>query len=184
MRLHADLGRNDQISRNLDDASSWLGTADNALTSVVDQLQRVRDLIVQARNASSDPTRAWGDRDEIDTMRQSIIGVANTQYAGRAVFAGTASGASRTPRPACTSGVSASVERTIAPGQRVQVNVNGDDVFGAPGNDLFNALAQISQAIRTNPAQLDTLAPDLDTRTQRSSRSSARSGHASPGWTR
>ena len=31
MSLHAGLNRNDQISRNIDDAEGWLGSADNAL---------------------------------------------------------------------------------------------------------------------------------------------------------
>src|SRR5262249_21340540 len=56
-------------------------------------------------------------------------------------------------------------ERTIAPGQRIQVNVNGDQVFGTPGNDLFTTLAQISDAVRTDPTKLDTLGATLDTKT-------------------
>ena len=31
MSLHSDLNRNDQISRNVDDAQAWLGSADTAL---------------------------------------------------------------------------------------------------------------------------------------------------------
>src|SRR5262249_12109243 len=45
MRIRSDLARNDQLARNLDDANAWLGTADTALTSSVQQLQRVRDLV-------------------------------------------------------------------------------------------------------------------------------------------
>src|SRR4051794_29456314 len=47
MSLHADLAHNDQISRNLDDANAWLGTADSALQSVVTQLAKVHDLVIQ-----------------------------------------------------------------------------------------------------------------------------------------
>jgi flagellar hook-associated protein 3 FlgL len=48
----------------------------------------------------------------------------------------------------------------------VQVNVNGDDVFGKPGSDLFTLLGQISEAVVSNPSQLDQLAPNLDTSVQ------------------
>ena len=58
------------------------------------------------------------------------------------------------------------MERTIAPGQRVQVNVNGDDVFGTPGDDVFATLTQLSAAIISNPAGLDALASELDGRIQ------------------
>src|SRR5262245_1963528 len=44
MRLRSDMGRNEQISRNIDDAMSWLGVADNTLVSFVEQLSRVREL--------------------------------------------------------------------------------------------------------------------------------------------
>lgn len=54
-------------------------------------------------------------------------------------------------------GVSSAVERNIVPGQRIQVNVNGDSAFGSPGSDLFGTLAQISRAVLSNPSQLGTL---------------------------
>lgn len=166
LQIRADIGRNDQISRNLSDATAWLGSADSTLQSVVSQLQRVRDLVIQARNASSDDTARAGIASEIDSIRQSLLGLANTQYAGRPIFGGTASGSQAYAADGTYVGNSDAVERTIAPGVRVQVNVNGDQVFGTPGNDLFNALQAISNAVRTNPSQLDTLAPDLDSRVQ------------------
>ena len=166
MELHGGLSRNDQISRNIDDAMGWMGTADSALTSAVEKLQRVRELTVQARNASMDAAGREAIATEIDDIRKTIIGLANAQYAGRAVFAGTASGAVAYQADGSYVGFSAAVERTIAPGQKVQVNVNGDDVFGTVGSDLFTTLAQISAAVRSNPSGLDTLGPTLETKTQ------------------
>jgi flagellar hook-associated protein 3 FlgL len=166
MRIRADINRNDQISRNLDDAEAWLATADSALQTTVGQVQRVRDLVIQARNASADPVAREGIASEIDKLRESLIGLANSRYADRAVFSGTASSGRAYTSDGAYVGVSAPVERTISPGVRVQVNVNGDEVFGPAGNDLFTALTAISDAVRNNPAQLDTLAPDLDTRIQ------------------
>ncbi len=165
MRLRSDMGRNEQISRNLDDALGWLGVADNTLNTFVDQLQRVRELAIQARNASADAIAREGIAVEIDKIRESLLGLANAQYNGRAVFAGTASGTAAYDASAVYVGVSRVIERTIAPGVRVQINVNGDEVFGAVGNDIFQAVASMAGAIRTNPAQLDTLVADLDTRT-------------------
>jgi flagellar hook-associated protein 3 FlgL len=43
--------------------------------------------------------------------------------------------------------------------------VNGDAVFGAAGNDLFTTLAQISQALQTDPTQLGTLQTQLGAQT-------------------
>jgi flagellar hook-associated protein 3 FlgL len=165
MQLHAGLDRNDQYTRNLSDAQGWLGNADNALTTVVTQLQRVNDLVVQASNASTDANARQGIAQEIDSIRQTLIGVANTQYAGRPIFAGTASGNVAYDANGQYVGVSANVERNIAPGQRIQVNVNGDTVFGSPGSDLFSTLSQISQAVQTDPSQLSGLQATLGTQT-------------------
>lgn len=162
MELHAGINRNDQLSRNVDDASAWLGTADNALTSAVTQLQRVNDLIVQARNASIDSTARQGIAAEIDSIRSTLLGLANTKYAGRPVFGGTASGGVAYDSDGNYVGISTPVERTIAPGQRIQVNVNGEDVFGAPGNDMFTTLRLVSDAVRNDPTQLDSLGATLD----------------------
>ena len=165
MQLHAGIDRNDQYTRNLSDAQGWLGNADNALTSVVTQLQKVNDLVVQASNASTDSNARQGIAAQIDSIRKSLIGVANTQYAGRPIFAGTASGNVAYDATGQFVGVSSAVERNIAPGQRIQVNVNGDTVFGAPGSDVFTTLAQISNAVLTNPSQLTALQTTLGSQT-------------------
>jgi flagellar hook-associated protein 3 FlgL len=120
---------------------------------------------VQASNASTDANARAGIAAQIDQIRRSLIGVANTQYAGRPIFAGTGSGNIAYDATGQFVGVSSAVERNIAPGQRIQVNVNGDTVFGPPGNDVFTTLAQISNAILTNPSQLTSLQATLATRT-------------------
>jgi flagellar hook-associated protein 3 FlgL len=165
MQLHAGINRNDQYTRNLSDAQGWLGNADNALTSTVTQLQKVNDLVVQAANASTDSSARAGIATQIDSIRQSLIGVANTQYAGRPIFAGTAGGGQAYDSTGAYVGVSSAVERNIAPGQRIQVNVNGDTAFGSPGADIFTTLAQISNAVRTDPAALTGLQATLGTQT-------------------
>ena len=165
MQLHAGIDRNDQYTRNLSDAQGWLGNADNALTSTVTQLQKVNDLVVQASNSSLDANARQGIAAQIDSIRASLIGVANTQYAGRPIFAGTASGGSAYDANGQYVGVSSAVERNIAPGQRIQVNVNGDTVFGPAGNDLFTTLSQISNAVSTDPSQLTALQTQLSAHT-------------------
>ena len=176
MSLHAGLARGDQYARNLSDAQGWLGNADNALTSVVTQLQKVNDLVVQASNSSMDANARQGIATQIDSIRQSLIGVANTQYAGRPIFAGTAGGDTAYDSSGHYVGVSSAVERNIAPGQRIQVNVNGDTVFGPSGSDLFNTLSQISQAVQNDPTQLTTLQTTLSTQTNQVQTSLAQVG--------
>jgi flagellar hook-associated protein 3 FlgL len=165
MQLHAGLNASEQYSRNLDDASAWLNTADTTLQGMVTQLERVRSLVVNARNASNDSTARNAIANEIDALRESLIASANTQYGGRPIFGGTASGGAAYSSDGTYVGVSVPIERTIAPGQRMRVNVNGDAVFGTGSSSLFNTLSQLSDAVRNDPPSLDGLASTLDTQT-------------------
>jgi flagellar hook-associated protein 3 FlgL len=176
MQLHSGLDRSTQYARNLSDAQGWLGNADNALTSTVTQLQKVNDLVLQASNSSLDANARQGIATQIDSIRKSLIGVANTQYAGRPIFAGTAGGDVAYDASGNYVGVSSTLERNIAPGQRIQVNVNGDSVFGAPGSDIFTTLSKLSDAVVNDPTQLTALQSALGSQTTQVQNSPAQVG--------
>jgi flagellar hook-associated protein 3 FlgL len=165
LQLRGALSRNAQLSTNISDAEGWLGTAGNALGSVVTQLQQVNGLVLQAANAATDQNGRDAIANQIDQIRQSLLNIANTQYGNRPLFGGTVAGAVAYDSSGNYVGTSAPVERTVAPGVQVQVNVDGNAVFGTPGNDVFATLAQISDAVRGNTS-LDALSAQLKTQTQ------------------
>jgi flagellar hook-associated protein 3 FlgL len=80
--------------------------------------------------------------------------VANTKYLQQPVFAGTAGASSAYDASGAYLGDGGAVSRTISPGVKVTVNATGDDVFGPAGNDIFKVLADISNDLRNNPANL------------------------------
>jgi flagellar hook-associated protein 3 FlgL len=167
MQLNSSINRNTQYATNLNDATAWLGNADSTLQSIVTQLQRVNTLVVQAANGSADSTSQGAIASEIDSIKQSLIGLANTQQGNRPLFGGTASGAVAYDANGNYVGTSAAVMRNVAANQTVQVNVNGDQVFGTPGNDLFTTLTNLSAAIRSgNTSQLQTLQTTFNSQTQ------------------
>jgi flagellar hook-associated protein 3 FlgL len=165
LQLRGSLNRNDQLNTNIADAEGWLGTAGATLGSVVTQLQQVNSLVLQASNAATDQNGRAAIANQIDQIRQSLLNAANTKYGDRPLFGGTASGTVAYDSSGNYVGTNSPVERTVAPGVQVQVNVDGDAVFGTPGNDLFSTLSQISDAIRGNTS-LDALSAQLKTQTQ------------------
>ncbi len=165
LHLRSGLNRNAQLANNISDAEGWLGTTDSTLGLIGTQLQQVNTLVLQAVNSSNDQNARDALANQIDQIRQGIIALANTQYNNRPLFGGTASGATAYDATGNYVGTSAPVQRTIAPGVQVQVNVNGDSVFGTPGNDLFSTLVQISDAIHGNQP-LTALSAQLKTQTQ------------------
>jgi flagellar hook-associated protein 3 FlgL len=165
LSLRSSLSRNDQLSDNISDAEGWLGNTDNALGSVVTQLQQVNTLVLQAANGSNDQVARDAIANQIDQIRQGLLTLANSQYGNRPLFGGTASGAVAYDATGAYVGTSSAVQRTIAPGVQVQVNVNGDTVFGPAGNDVFSTLSQISAAVHGN-TDLTALSATLKTQTQ------------------
>jgi flagellar hook-associated protein 3 FlgL len=163
LRTRGDIAQNTQIGRNIDDATAWLSTADSALQDAVTQLTSARTLAIQAQNGALDPSSLEAIAQQIDAIRSAMIGIGNTEYAGRSIFAGTAAG------PAYDAsgnyiGTSSSVERTVAPGTRLQINVNGDTAFGAAGADVFTQLTNLAAAVRSgSPTSIDTALSALDT---------------------
>jgi flagellar hook-associated protein 3 FlgL len=164
LRLRAELGRNEQIDRNLNDATAWLATADDTLSEVVDQINRVRDLAIQANNGSLGQTERDAISGEMTMLRDSLLDLANARYLDRSVFAGTASGKAYDATTGAFIGQAASIERMIAPGVRVQINLNGEAVFGPTGADLFTVVANLATAVSTN-TNIDAALANLDTST-------------------
>jgi len=165
LALRSSLNRNAQLSTNIADAEGWLGTAGTTLGSMVTQLQTVNGLVLQAANAATDQNARDAIASQIDQIRQSLLNLANTQYGDRPLFGGTAAGTVAYDASGNYVGTSSPVERTIAPGVQVQVNVDGDTAFGLPGSSVFDTLAQISDAVRSG-SSLNALGTQLKTQTQ------------------
>ena len=89
LKANSALNSQEQYDRNMEMASGWLTTVDGALASVDDILLRARD----AANSGSTGTTTDGSMqalaDEVDGMIAELVGVANTDYAGRYIFGGT-----------------------------------------------------------------------------------------------
>jgi flagellar hook-associated protein 3 FlgL len=166
LHYRSDSSRNTQISRNIGDGLTWLNLADSTMNGIVTQLQRVRDLIVQGSNATADQTSRNAIATEIDQVRGTIIGLANTKNLDRPIFGGNSTNSAAYDNNGNYLGQSAVIQRTVAPGVQMQVNVNGDQVFGPAGSDLFSALSKISDDLRNNPSALGADQASLDAHTQ------------------
>ncbi len=165
LRLRSDVDRNAQISSNIDDATAWLNTADDTLGMVVTATHQARDLSIQAQNGALSQTERDAIGAQLDQIRATMIGLANTKYSGRAIFAGTANTAAYDTSGNFL-GTSNAVERTVAPGEQVQINVTGDAVFGPNGSDLFTNITNLATAVRAgNGVAIDAQVTNLDART-------------------
>jgi len=128
------------------------------------QVNRARDLGVQGVNMVTMGTQAREAlAAEVDQLRESLISGANATYLGRPVFGGLVTGRTAYDQAGAYVGVPGVVSRTVAEGTKVAVNVQGPDVFGPPGADLFADLASLSAALRSGDvATVQSRLSDLD----------------------
>jgi flagellar hook-associated protein 3 FlgL len=89
VQLNASLARLDQFKSNADFARNQLGLEENALTSVIDNLQRIRELTVQANNAPLTDSDRASIASELRQRLEALRSVANsTDVDGRHLFGG------------------------------------------------------------------------------------------------
>jgi flagellar hook-associated protein 3 FlgL len=149
LQLRAESRANQQYARNADDGLGWLGTLDDTLSSASTLVNRARDLTVQglnqgAGNAQSNAALAA----ELDQIRSSLIGYANTKYLDRPVFGGTTAGATAYDPDGTYVGDNGQTARTVATGTKVRVDANGPEAFGSGDTQLFAVLKDLSDSIR------------------------------------
>ncbi|HHV55053.1 MAG TPA: hypothetical protein GXX55_06375 [Firmicutes bacterium] len=96
-------------------AKAWLDETDAALGRAGQLLLRVRELVVLAASDTLNEADRTAIGTEIDQIREEMQDIANGQYNGSSLFGDV------------------EVQRVIAPGVTVVVNVKRQDVFGGAG---------------------------------------------------
>lgn len=77
-----------QYIDNSERAISWLNCTDDALMTVTNYLQRVRELVIAGANGSLTLEARLAYANEIDVIRDGIMQVANTTIDNRYIFGG------------------------------------------------------------------------------------------------
>ncbi len=168
MRLRAQMAADTQHSRNAQDALSWMGQTDSTLQSMLDQVQRARDLILQGSSTGSNgPDARNALAQELTQLRQSLLGQANTQHLGRPIFGGTTGGPQAYDDSGSWVGMNVPISRTVQDGVPVKINVTGPEAFGGKGNNLFGVLQDAIGQLTANPSALSGTLDNLDAVTEK-----------------
>lgn len=88
LSLRGRLGDVDRWRSGVDAAKPLVGAAVGALQQANDLLQRARELALQAANATQSPSDRTTLAIELDSIRESLLELANTKYGESYVFAG------------------------------------------------------------------------------------------------
>jgi flagellar hook-associated protein 3 FlgL len=146
------------------DGLSWMNTASGALASIDSQVQRAREIVLQAANGTNSPSDLADLANVVEQITEGVKQDANTQYAGQYVFSGTATNTSPYKQGAEDeyAGNTAAVSRALGPGASVNVAVNLSSALGsgqgAADGKLLDTLRTIAQNLREGtPVAVETL---------------------------
>lgn len=151
LSIHSEVSANTQYSRNISDGNSWLTMVDSTLSASTTVMHRVRDLVVRGANDGSlDQTAKDAIATEIDSLKQSLLGQANTTYQGRTIFAGNSdAGVAFNPDFTFTGAAGSTVQRRIDSATTVQVDADGSAVYGTGPDSVFALLTNVAADLRS-----------------------------------
>lgn len=150
LRLRAEESDWASYGKAADDGAAWLNTQDSVLQTATTLLSRVRQLALDGATSTTSQTARDSIAAEIDGLREQFAGLANTTYQGQSVFGGhAASAVTLVAGNYVWSGDAGAVSRRITPDMTLQVNGNGNAIWGfGSGNDVFSVLDQIATHLR------------------------------------
>jgi flagellar hook-associated protein 3 FlgL len=158
--LQSQLDGLTSYTANVQDGISWTNTASGAMANMSSVVQRVRELLVQASNATYNQGDLNSVATEVSQLTETIKQDANTQYAGQYVFAGTLTTAApyKAGPEDAYQGNGEAISRSIGPGgASITVNTNISSLLGngAGSGDgkLLETLRTISEHLTGGTAE-------------------------------
>jgi flagellar hook-associated protein 3 FlgL len=140
-------------------ARDLLDTADQALGSVHDLLNRARERAVQFANDTYSLEQRTAAAGEIASLREDLVALSNTKVGDRFLFAGDAYDAAAFDAAGVYQGAAATGTTRVGENQDVETTIDGSAVFQG-GVDVFQVLADLEAALAANDP--DAVAATLD----------------------
>ena len=137
---------------NIKLAQGVLAQSDSTLESVESQVQRAKELALEANNGGLTDQNRQAIAEELDSIRESLFGLANTKdVRGQPLF-GSATGDSAYVKNVDGTigfvGTGDPAKIPVGDGDAVQPSVSGTQAFAAGTGDMFSVLADLSAALK------------------------------------
>ena len=170
--ITSQLARIDAYQRNTGTVQSSLGLEEGALSGVINDLQRARELTIQGNNATMTAADRGSIAVELSAILESLIARGNTQDAsGEYIFGGFQSGAqpfSKTTGGAAYNGDDGQRFMQVSADVQIASNNPGSEVFmsATAGNGSFDyrsAVNNTSTAVVTTTAAAANYVPETYT---------------------
>jgi flagellar hook-associated protein 3 FlgL len=126
----------EQYRKNVDDASSVIGYAENALASASGALVRAKELAVLGANGTQDAASRDALAEEIGQLRDQLLSLANSRFGDRYVFSGFRTDTPSFDASFAYQGDAGAVNVAVGKDVLIPQNVPGQAAFGyAPASE-------------------------------------------------
>ena len=164
----AQIQQNNQFIDNINNASPPVNETGTNIQNLLDALQRVKELSLQAANGTLSQDQQTAVSQEIDELLEQVFAIGNHLTNNRYIFAGTRTGdpafsATRNAQNEITSvtyeGNDESIFSDVSETISLRINETGTDIFNpAGGTDIFQMLIDIRDDMRAgNQGNLQTV---------------------------
>ncbi len=152
VQLLNQMQRDDSFTQTSSLVQGQLQVADSALGGVVAQLTQAVSLATSANNGTLNSSDLESISNQIAGIRDEVVSLANTSYQGQYIFGGSqtatapfAISQNTTPATATYNGDDVVNYLETPNGQKIQLNVPGDQIFTAAGtNNVLGVLNQLA----------------------------------------
>jgi len=90
LSVRTDNAVESQVGTNMTDLNNELTTVGGTLSSLTSILQSARSLAIEGASDTTNAAQRQDMATQVDQMLSEVVGLANTEYAGKFIFAGTA----------------------------------------------------------------------------------------------
>ncbi|WP_339799125.1 flagellar hook-associated protein FlgL [Paenibacillus sp. FSL R5-0744] len=172
LRYRAELSSNEQYTKNVDSALSWLDYNDTVLGQAGDVVQKIRELTVKASTGTNPQSALDSINSEVMQLKEQLVDIANSTLNGKYIFNGEqyntkpydfAKGADGTydvSKPITTD--TGQIQFIVGEDVRMPISTTGNDVFGNTGDadNLFTIINNLSAGLKAG--DLKALSGQLD----------------------
>ncbi|AQU77982.1 MULTISPECIES: flagellar hook-associated protein FlgL [Planococcus] len=157
MNLKSTLATNAQFERNTGEAKLWMDETGQNIDSMVNAMQRVREIAVQGNNGTYSELDQTAMAAEIEELTEHMRQLANAKVNGKSLFNGQKTGELPFPEKGDMTPSSADLVAktfTIGEGISIQSSVLPEQLFGASADaaNLFNTLESMSANLKAGTA--------------------------------
>ncbi|WEM43002.1 flagellar hook-associated protein FlgL [Photobacterium sp. DA100] len=153
MSLKREQASISQYLGNIEQADVALKKQETYLSSAVDVLHQMRDLMLWAGNDANGPDERAAMANELEHLQDSLVSLVNAKDEnGKYIFSGNEVNTQPLVKDQdgnwIYQGDTGVREVVVGDGVTIQLNVNAEDMFFSGGTDIFNQLDELVVALR------------------------------------